>query len=312
MKIVKASAEILKRAQNESLAQRVERIGRVCYKSEAKITDGSAERFVRNLIASGHESVLEHADIALEVGSRAMIEVEADLRVMKYNGFENFLKTTHENRSIISGNIRAWRDFLNARGSVPWYCREMILENKLFFPEFDRWSVYDRANTKGEKVRQISTDELTEEIEKLKHKRITVRFICDRGVSHEIVRHRTASFSQESTRYCNYSKDAFGGEISVVEPLYLMDDPKAYAIWKTACSTAESAYFAMLNLGRSPQEARAVLPNSLKTELIMTTNLEGWKHFFDLRLSKSAHPQMREVAEIAYELLRAENPGIFD
>lgn len=312
MKIVKASVEILKSASNESLAQRVERIGRVCYKSEAKITEGSAERFVRNLIASGHESVLEHADIALEVSRRAMVEAEYDMDLLKYGGFENFLKTTHENRTIISGNIRAWRDFLNARGSVPWYCREMVLEHKLFFPEFDRWSVYDRANTRGDKVWQISTDELTKKIEKLKHKRVTVRFICDRGVSHEIVRHRTASFSQESTRYCNYSKDAFGGEISVVEPLYLVDNPKAYAIWKTACSAAESAYFAMLNLGSSPQEARAVLPNSLKTEIIMTTNLEGWKHFFDLRLSKGSHPQMREVAGIAYELLKAENPGIFD
>lgn len=130
----------------------------------------------------------------------------------------------------------------------------------------------------------------------LEHFNITVKFICDRGVSHEIVRHRLASYCQESTRYCNYSKDDFSGEITVVEPFYLQPDTLAYNAWKEACEAAEAAYFSLLDWGCTPQEARAVLPNSLKTEVVMTANLREWRHFFKLRCSPAAHPQMREVA----------------
>ncbi len=130
----------------------------------------------------------------------------------------------------------------------------------------------------------------------LEHFSITVRFICDRGVSHEIVRHRLASYCQESTRYCNYSKDDFCGEITVIEPLYLAPNTFAYDEWKDACRRAERAYFNLLEWGCTPQEARAVLPNSLKTEVVMTANLREWRHFFRLRTAKAAHPQMREIA----------------
>ena len=130
----------------------------------------------------------------------------------------------------------------------------------------------------------------------LEHFNITVKFICDRGVSHEIVRHRLASYCQESTRYCNYSKDDFSGEITVVEPFYLVPDTLAYNAWKEACEAAEAAYFRLLDWGCTPQEARAVLPNSLKTEVVMTANLREWRHFFKLRCAPAAHPQMREVA----------------
>lgn len=103
----------------------------------------------------------------------------------------------------------------------------------------------------------------------LEHFNITVKFICDRGVSHEIVRHRLASYCQESTRYCNYTKDNFDSEIAVIEPLFLTPDTFAYNKWKNTCMTAERAYFDLLNWGCTPQEARAVLPNSLKTEVVM-------------------------------------------
>ena len=146
----------------------------------------------------------------------------------------------------------------------------------------------------------------------LEHFNITVKFICDRGVSHEIVRHRLASYCQESTRYCNYSKDDFSGEITVVEPFYLQPDTLAYNAWKEACEAAEAAYFSLLDWGCTPQEARAVLPNSLKTEVVMTANLREWRHFFKLRCAPAAHPQMREVATPLLRDLQKKLPIVFD
>ena len=146
----------------------------------------------------------------------------------------------------------------------------------------------------------------------LEHFNITVKFICDRGVSHEIVRHRLASYCQESTRYCNYSKDDFSGEITVVEPFYLQPDTLAYNAWKEACEAAEAAYFSLLDWGCTPQEARAVLPNSLKTEVVMTANLREWRHFFKLRCATAAHPQMREVATPLLAVMQKKLPIVFD
>lgn len=144
----------------------------------------------------------------------------------------------------------------------------------------------------------------------LEHFDITVKFICDRGVSHEIVRHRMASYCQESTRYCNYAKDDFGNEITVIEPYYL--DAQGLYLWSRACEAAEASYFDMLDYGCSPQEARAVLPNSLKTEVVMTANLREWRHFFKLRTAPAAHPQMREVAKMLLKQMRDMVPVVFD
>lgn len=146
----------------------------------------------------------------------------------------------------------------------------------------------------------------------MEHCSFTVKFICDRGVSHEIVRHRVASYCQESTRYCNYSKGDFGSEITVIEPCYLNSNTFAYDEWKEACRRAETAYFNLLNWGLSPQEARAVLPNSLKTEVVMTANIREWRHFLKLRCSKAAHPQMREVATQLLKELQEKIPVLFD
>jgi thymidylate synthase (FAD) len=134
--------------------------------------------------------------------------------------------------------------------------------------------------------------------------------ICDRGVSHELVRHRIASYSQESTRYVRYGKTADG--ITFIEPCFL--DPKSpgYSAWKVACQFAEIQYQAMLDNGCTPQEARAVLPNSLKTEVVVTMNLRAWRHFFTLRLDRAAHPQAREVAKLALDLLSEHIPVVFD
>lgn len=146
----------------------------------------------------------------------------------------------------------------------------------------------------------------------LEHYSVSVKFVCDRGVSHEIVRHRIASYCQESTRYCNYQKDKFGSEICVIDPIFLSPQSEAYKAWENACLTAEKRYFDLLDIGCTPQEARSVLPNSLKTEVVMTANLREWRHFFKLRCSPVAHPQMREVAKMALEQMKSRVPIVFE
>lgn len=203
MKIISPSFEVLGPIDGRAIIQHIELCGRVCYKSEDRITDSSAEKFVTSIIKRGHEAVLEHASI-------------------------------------------------------------------------------------------------------------TVKFTVDRGISHEIVRHRLAAYCQESTRYCNYSKDGFGGEITVIKPLFLEEGTDSFAQWEWACKSAEANYFQMLKFGRTPQEARSVLPNSLKTEVVMTANLREWRHFFRLRTAPAAHPQMREVTIPLLRRMQELVPVVFD
>lgn len=203
MKIISPSFEILTPLDGQTVLKHIELCGRVCYKSEDKITGTSAAAFVANIIKRGHEAVLEHFSV-------------------------------------------------------------------------------------------------------------TVKFICDRGVSHELVRHRLASYCQESTRYCNYSKDGFGGEITVIRPMFLAEGSTAMRHWVWACTQAEQSYFNMLTFGCMPQEARSVLPNSLKTEVVMTANLREWRHFFKLRTAPAAHPQMRELTIPLLRRMQELVPVVFD
>lgn len=149
----------------------------------------------------------------------------------------------------------------------------------------------------------------------LEHEHITVKFIVDRGVSHELVRHRLASFAQESTRYCNYSKDKFDNEVTFIKPLFFTEGSFAYATWFDACQKSEHAYLELLENGAKPEEARTVLNNSLKTEVCMTANLREWRHFFKLRaadLTGKAHPQMKEVTVPLLKELQEYIPVVFD
>ena len=210
MIIQKPAVEVLSTESYEDMLRRVERIGRVCYKSEDRIEEGSAEKFIRGIIRRGHESVIEHGSI-------------------------------------------------------------------------------------------------------------TVKFICDRGVTHEIVRHRIASYSQESTRYCNYTNEKFGSQITCIDlatgfryDLSSETDRKKYEVWQRAMENAERSYFQMIELGATPQEARSVLPNSLKTELVVTMNLREWRHFFRLRTDPAAHPQCREVACMLLERFARDYPVFFE
>ncbi|MCR5692270.1 MAG: FAD-dependent thymidylate synthase [Eubacterium sp.] len=209
MNSIQPSVEIIDMQDYDSMIKKIEKIGRVCYKSEGNIREDSAERFITSLLKRGHESVIEH---------------EA----------------------------------------------------------------------------------------------ITVRMVCDRGVTHEIVRHRIASYSQESTRYCNYSGDKFGNAITVIDLAsgfgYDLSDPKdkaKYDIWNQAMEATEKFYFQMIEAGATPQEARSVLPNSLKTEIVMTMNLRAWRNFFRLRCDKAAHPQMRQLAKMAFDIFKEKLPVFF-
>lgn len=156
----------------------------------------------------------------------------------------------------------------------------------------------------------------------LEHSILSVKFICDRGISHELVRHRLASFAQESTRYCNYSKDKFGNELTFIEPFFFCqkgvrnrDNNMLYNIWLDECKSAEKAYLKMLELGATPQEARSILPNSIKTEIIVTMNYREWRHFFKLRAARftgPAHPQMEEITIPLLDEVKKLIPVVFD
>lgn len=155
----------------------------------------------------------------------------------------------------------------------------------------------------------------------IEHVSISVKVICDRGVSHEIVRHRIASYAQESTRYCNYSKDKFGGELTFIEPCFwnninlakfnLAEVLPKYKIWHDFMQECEKTYLTLIELGALPEEARSVLPNGLKTEIVITMNIREWRHFFALRTSLKAHSQMQEIAQIMLVKFQNEMPVLF-
>jgi thymidylate synthase (FAD) len=146
----------------------------------------------------------------------------------------------------------------------------------------------------------------------IEHVNVTVRFVTNRGVTHELVRHRTASYSQESTRYCNYSKGKFNGEIAVIDQKDLFTDPAHYKLWKDAMEEAERSYMELVERGVSPQVARGVLPTDLKTEIIVTANLREWRHIFELRTSEAAHPNIRSLMKVLLAEFKQKIPIIFD
>ncbi len=194
----------------------------------------------------------------------------------------------------------------------PYFIIEDELDGEKILKNLER---YGRTCYKSEeKITESSSKNFIKRIlEKghesiIEHEKVTVRIICDRGISHEIVRHRIASYSQESTRYCNYKSRG----IKFIEPCFFVDNQEKYQTWKEAMIFSEKAYNRLIELGASPQEARSVLPNSLKTEIVITYNLREWRHFFKLRCSKRAHPQMREITIPLLQEFKRQIPIIFD
>lgn len=326
MKIIAPSVEIMRTGLEKEFIrpeQHIEKVGRTCYKSEDKITDESAAKFVGGLVKRGHEAMIEHYSLIFKVDTFTYEEILEDWDMLLHNRnihdqitvtetlkpflrFTDYQTEDDDMRCIVSGNMRAWRDFVEAcvecYGFIPQYLHGLVNNYHLFFPEFQ---IYIPARIMNDKLIPIEVRELTDS-ERRVHQDITVKFTCDRGVSHEIVRHRTASFAQESTRYCNYGLEKFGNEITVIRPSWCKEGDDVYNVWRYGCEYAEGVYFRMLDINATPQEARSVLPNSLKTEVIMTGNLDCWDHFFELRCAKDAHPDIQEVANMAKELFEME------
>lgn len=316
MKIVNPSVELMRCGLEKEFItpeQFIERVGRTCYKSEDKITEDSAAKFVGNLIKRGHEAMIEHWSLIFKTTAEWYDQVKYDWIALLHNAslpvkeqLRAYMHFTDQRidddvRYVISGNMRAWRDYLKACvegfGHVPHYMYGMIRKYPIFFPEYQS-HLPEELNFDNILV-PITPIELVGDKERNVHMNVTMKFVCDRGVSHEMVRHRVASFAQESTRYCNYGGDKFGNEITVIRPSWCKPDSDAYSAWREGCLTAEGSYFALLSVGCAPQEARSVLPNSTKTEIIVTMNVGDWEHFFELRCAQTAHPDMREVACMA-------------
>lgn len=294
MKLIKPSFEIIEQEPGvKGIFKQIELAGRTCYKSEDKITPVSAREFVQRMIKSGHGAMLEHGTVYLHM--KDYDELDADK-----------------------------------------YSRDPYSSILCYSPDKCRYTdLYVSTNLRV-LVEHYWLDDLKYICEPTKYheKRYTVKFICDRGVSHEFVRHRVMSFAQESTRYCNYSKDKFGGEITCIQPPWVRDviGNKSYDgelnimaqtpldnyqngedTFLNALCSAEDAYFILLDKWDNrvpdkrfktgfkgnpwtPQQARSVLPNALKTEIVVTGFRHDWEHFFKLRCAENAHPQARELA----------------
>lgn len=324
MYILEPKHEIIKNDSDPLIA--IERAGRLCYKSEAAVTPDSAKKFVARLAERGHYAMLEHATIYLAMGSDTFHRFTKAIC-----GDDRFLCLTEGDGvrdGLVSGNVRAWIEVLKRHTSqfiielIQCHLAENmpILFEKDAVPrkaleEYATIDVTANSALKKYKVRILTEDEMLAEYAGdsdtlRKHHRISIKFTCDRGVTHEFVRHRDASFAQESTRYCNYSKGQFGNQISVIRPAF-WDESKnkeeLMDLWVKSCEAAERQYFALLDSGATPQEARSVLPNSLKAELLITANEEEWQHICDLRATTAygvPHPQMLQVMAPTYEELK--------
>ena len=278
MKLIKPSFLIKEQECGlEGIYKQIEWAGRHCYKSESAITETSAPKFVQMLIDRGHTAMLEHGTVYL------YIKQENEVPDTMYQPIDptvnKYIKNKYSKvKSISEGE---------------WIVYYFITTNYRVLIENDWLS------------------DLKYKCEPTEHheQRTTVRFICDRGISHELVRHRVFSFAQESTRYCNYSNDKFGNELTFIKPSWY-DGERLYIHMNKSNDSeevqeqnfnqflyyCERQYFKLLKQDLKPQDARAILPNALKTEVVMTGFESDWKHFFSLRCATAAHPQMRELA----------------
>ena len=316
MRAIQPFAEILDVEIGNDVLKKIEWVGRTCYKSADKITDDSAPKFVAGLIKRGHEAMLEHASFCFTIpyaGWKGLRTIVRNLET--HDGFKCFLRFTNDSKPLISGNVRAWRDFMNAlyddMNCLPAHFVNFVKQNPVLFPEFQNVKFFGDPTP----MIQMTLDDLKTENEFLTHCDVTVRWIVDRGISHELVRHRPASFAQESTRYCNYGQDKFGGQITFIIPEFFQYGSPEWKLWKQHMEDAESVYIEMTKAGVTPEKARTVLPNSLKTEVIMTANCAEWWHFFNLRACNStgkAHPQMLEVARPLLDNFKKVISVVFD
>ena len=263
MQLIKSSFEILEQAPGiQGVKKQIERAGRTCYKSEDKITDTSCEEFVNRMVNSGHGAMLEHGTVYLKIPYKYIdVSCNLDIPIME-DSVAKYTENKYSNCTTINHIAYITTNY------------RVLVENG--------W-----------------LDDLQYQCEPTEHheKRITVKFILPISISREFIRHRTASFAEQSTRYCNYSKSKFGEELTFITP-YWYDNVDSYTKneFDRGLQYAEGYYMFMVDKGMKPQEAREILPLCTKTELIMTCFALDWLHFFQLRCHSTAHPQARELA----------------
>lgn len=305
MKLIEPSHSIL----NIEDLEKIELAARTCYKSN--VNEITRKSFLKSLIRKGHESVLEHSCLIFKVG------ILLWFRILLCN--PKYLNLTCSGfRFLISGNVRSFRDFYKEHNFIYKLIKQASIR---YEPCFD--DLIDKHINTWHKSKLVNYTYLITYKEKLIHIRKTVKFIVNRGVTHELVRHRECSFSQESTRFCNYTTDKFGGNITFILPNwfitkvplieYKYDNKPSFDnisehLWFQNILRCEERYFDLIADGRwTPQLARDILPNALKSEIIVTTNLKEWNLIFKQRTSKFAHPQMVEVMIPLYREMK----GIF-
>ena len=302
MKIIKPSFEVLTRDGLRGNIGMIELAARTCYKTEDTIKEGSNDAIVSMLIQRNHTAMLEHGDYIFMADDYKILDNVAYClhRHEKDTGHRIRLSITDAaSRPIISGNIRAWRELMASNSMAAWYFSGAI--DPIFIGDI----VPEEERIEDGRIHRLAYCDLRGALEQRVHLRQTVRFTVDRGVTHEFVRHREMSFAQESTRYCNYTLGKFGNEITVIEPCFLTEHTEKYDLWKRQCMSAESAYTTLLRLGTKPEEARTVLPQSTKADLIVTGVLGQWDAFFDLRARQVTGPAHPQAAEVAVPLMQA-------
>ncbi len=293
MKIIDPSFHIQDELDGASLAVRLEACGRVCYKSEDKITENSAIPFVAKIAEHGHNSVLEMAVLTFKVACHKN-QIEELLACQP----KFLLIDILPEGVLITGSVRALRE-------IYLQYRQSKIINHLIATLVDSYPylfahIFDPARDTGKddalasvRLNLSEVDQLSHEL-RLRHRFVGVKFVVNRAVTHELVRHRPCSFLQESQRYCRYSEDKFDNQVTFIKPLFFQEDSKEFKLWQDAMADTEAAYFKLLETA-TPQAARTVLPNSCKTEIIVFCNLLEWQHIFSLRTSTAAEPSMREI-----------------
>jgi len=287
MEIVEQSHKILPHGTIES----VELAGRTAYKSEDKITSDSAAKFIKAVMQRGHESVIEHYPLAMRIDNNEPDHLLWQIREIEEETI-GFHHTITDRFIVVSMNARTLRD---AKRRVNNELTDLMIKHAGTKAPI----LFDDLGIQFERVplmHSVTEKELLQNlkpVEAAKHIYRMVKFITDRGVTHELVRHRIPAYTQESTRYCNYAKKG----VVFVEPVFwqeaTINNRDNYDAWMDYLLMCEKVYVEMINRGAKPQEARLVLPNCLKTEIVVTTNVREWRHIFKLRTAPDAHPQIR-------------------
>lgn len=308
MIIVGPSYEILDELDRSSLVVRLEACGRICYKSEDKISLDSALPFVKRIAEHGHNSVLEMAVVTIKLGCsgeqyQSLLSCQPKFLILD----------RIEDGALVTGSIRAFRElYVNHRSNGVVSAMVEFLAGA--HPYLFEGVCGPAAGTSGDKTLSIAKFSLVQ-VEQLpddllmRHRWLGVKFIVNRAVTHELVRHRPCSFLQESQRYCRYSQDKFGSQVTFIKPLFYQEGSEEYRRWQQALAETEIVYLELLETS-TPQAARTVLPNSCKTEIITYCNLSEWRHIFSLRTIPAAEPSMREIMIPLYDELRGRYPCI--